>query len=363
MKDTRRRELLTGAAALAAGAILGAPAVHAAPKIRWKMVTSWPPAFPILQTGAEKFAQRVKELSDGRLDIKVFAGGELAPPLGVFDAVSGGMVEMGHAASYYWAGKVPEAQFFTSCPFGMNTQQTNAWLTHGGGLDLWRKVYAPHNLVPFAVGNSGCQMEGWFKKKLTGLESLKGIKMRVPGLGAQVMAAAGVNVVLLPGSELYTALERGVIDAVDWVGPYHDMKLGFYRAAKRYYYPGWREPTGVIELTVNRAKWESLPKDLRTIVASAAAEANQTSLSEFEAANGGALKELTTKYGVELLRHDDATLKALAKLTDQTLDGLAAGNKAMAEVLGAYRGFMQKIAPWSAKGEVAYMRAKGLDQT
>ncbi|MBF0169872.1 MAG: TRAP transporter substrate-binding protein DctP [Nitrospinae bacterium] len=356
----RRQFLGRSGAAAATGALLGAPAVHAAPRLAWKMVTTWAPQFPVFQTGAERFAELVRQMSDGRLSIKVFAGGELVPPLGVFDAVSGGMVEMGHAASYYWAGKVPEAQFFTSCPFGMNTQQTNAWLTHGGGLDLWRKVYAPHNLVPFAIGNSGCQMEGWFKKKLSGLASLKGIKMRVPGLGAQVMAAAGVNVVLLPGSELYTALERGTIDAVDWVGPYHDMKLGFHRAAKYYYYPGWREPSGVIELTINRKAWESLPKDLQAIVATAAAEANVLCLSEFEAKNGDALKELTGKYAVQVIRHDDATLKALARLTDQTLDGLGAKNKAFAEVRDAYRGFMKKIAPWTAVGESAYTHAKGL---
>jgi TRAP-type mannitol/chloroaromatic compound transport system substrate-binding protein len=350
--NVTRRTML----AAAAGSLVGAPAVRAEKKYRWRMVTSWPPHFPLLQTGAESFARRCNVMSDGRLDIKVFAGGELVPALQVFDAVAGGMVQMGHAASYYWAGKVPEAQFFTSAPFGMPAQQTNAWLYHGGGLDLWRSVYAPHNLVPFPAGNTGPQMEGWFKKKINGVADLKGLKMRAPGLGAQVLAAAGVNVVLLPGSELYTALERGVIDAVDWIGPYHDMKLGFHRAAGYYYSPGWREPSGVIELTVNRQAWETLPSDLRQIVTTAAAAENLFSLSAFEAANGGALAELKRK--VELVRHSDRTLALFARLTGEILDGLGVGNKKFAEVRDHYRRFADSLGPWTDRGEAAYRAAK-----
>ncbi|MCP4220427.1 MAG: TRAP transporter substrate-binding protein, partial [bacterium] len=236
----------------------------------WKMVTTWPPNLPLLQTGAERFAKRVGELSDGRLKIKVFAGGELVPPMGVFDAVSKGSVEAGSGAAYYWAGKVRAAQWFTAVPFGLNAQGMNAWFYGGDGLKLWDEAYAPFNLIGRPVGNTGVQMGGWFRKEINSIEDFNGLKMRIPGLGGKVVAKAGGTVVLLPASEIFTSLERGVIDATEWVGPMHDLRMGFYKAAKYYYYPGWHEPGTCLEAMFNKKAYESLPKDLRQILESVA---------------------------------------------------------------------------------------------
>lgn len=341
----------------AAATLAGAPAVHAAKRLRWKLVTSWPPNFPILQTGTERFAKRVEEMSGGRLSIRVYAGGELVPPLEVFDAVSAGTVQMGNGASYYWAGKAPEAQFFTSVPFGFTAQQMNAWLYHGGGLELWNKVYERFNLAVVPLLNTGVQMGLWMKKEIRSIDDFKGMKIRVPGLGGKVMAKAGVNVVLMPAGELYTALERGVIDAVDWVGPYHDMTLGFQRAAKYYYHPGWREPGSVAELMINRRAWEGLPGGLRAIVRAAAAENNVSSLSEFMVRNGAALEELTGKYGVKVTEYPAGVIKKFHELTNVTLEELAASNGRAQEVYDSFRKFSARVEPWTRMSEGAYMAA------
>jgi TRAP-type mannitol/chloroaromatic compound transport system substrate-binding protein len=238
----KRRDFLkksgTVAVAAAAGTMINGPAVWAKGKrFQWNMVTTWPPNLAVLQTGAERFAKRVEEVSNGRMKINVYAGGELVPPLGVFDAVSSGTVQMGNGASYYWAGKVPAAQWFTSVPFGLNAQGMNAWLS-SGGLGLWEKIYDPFNLVPRPMGNTGMQMGGWFRNQINSVDDFKGLKMRIPGLGGKVVARAGGAVVLKPASEIFTSLERGVIDATEWVGPLHDLRMGFYKAAPYYYYPG-----------------------------------------------------------------------------------------------------------------------------
>lgn len=369
LKNAKRAAVIVGAGALgaacdtkdkSAGYKAGAQAMAPGKKFRWKMVTTWPPKFPVFQTGAENFAKRVGLMSGGRLEIKVFAGGELVPPLGVFDAVSAGTVEMGNSAAYYWAGKAPEAQFFTSIPFGFTAQQMHAWLYHGGGLDLWREIYAPYNLVPMPLANTGVQMGGWFNKKIESIEDIKGLKMRIPGIGGKVMAKAGANVVLLPASELYTALERGVIDALEWAGPYHDLKLGFYRAAKYYYYPGWHEPGSSIELTINKKAWDTLPPELQAIIEAAAAETNLKSLAEFDAKNGEALQTLTRDYKVELLKFPDDALRTLKKLSIETLNELAADNPKVKMVYDHFLNFAKQVEPWTALSEGAYMDAKSL---
>ena len=299
----KRRAFLKklGIGSIAAGtAVTAISPANASDRFNWKLVTTWPPNFPVFQDGVKRFASDVKRMSRGQLNIHVFAGGELIPALQTFDAVSEGTVEMGHGAAYYWAGKIPVAQFFTAVPFGMNAQGMNAWLYEGGGLDLWREIYAPHQLVPFPMGNTGVQMGGWFRKPINSVADLKGLKMRIPGLGGKVIAKTGVNPVLLAGGEIYTALERGTIDATEWVGPYHDLRLGLYRAAKYYYYPGWHEPGPTLELTINKKAWESLPPQLKLIVETAAAASNLKMLSEFEAKNLEALNTLKTKYKVSV---------------------------------------------------------------
>jgi TRAP-type mannitol/chloroaromatic compound transport system substrate-binding protein len=354
----KRRDFLktTGKAAVAAAAAttIAAPAVHAAKTYRWKMVTTWPPNLPVLQTGAERFAKRVEEATDGQIKIQVFAGGELVPPLGVFDAVSDGTVEVGSGAAYYWAGKVPAAQWFAAVPFGFNPQGINAWFYSGGGLQLWEEVYAPFNLVPRPQGNTGVQMGGWFRKEMNSIDDYKGLKMRIPGLGGKVVAKAGGTVVLLPGGEIFTSLERGVIDATEWVGPMHDLRMGFYKAAKYYYYPGWHEPGTCLEVMFNKKVYDSLPKGLQQTLDAVAAETNMWSLCEFEAGNGAALQELISKHNVNLVKFPDKLMADLRVLANEVLEEEAAKDAMSRKVNEAFKKFKAQVGVWGSVSENPY---------
>jgi len=321
------------------------------------MVTTWPANFPIFQEGAEKFAEDVRIMSNGRLDIKVYAGGELVPALQVFDAVSQGSVEMGHGSAYYWAGKVPEAQFFSSVPFGMTAKGMNAWIYYGGGLELWREVYAPFNLIPFPMGNTGVQMGGWFNKKIESLEDIKGLRMRIPGLGGKVFKRAGGNPVLMSGGEIYTALERGIIDATEWVAPFHDLRLGLNRAAKYYYFPGWHEPGTEFELTINLNSWKQLPADLQKIIETTATAISELIYAQMEFQNQVALQELKQKKNVEVLEFPAEVLTELRKLTFETLEEEAAANEKFKRVYNAYKEFYLTYADWNAMTDESYQRA------
>ncbi len=355
----KRRDFLkkagTVAAAAAATTAVTAPKVWGQEKTyNWKMVTTWPPNLPVLQTGAERFAKRVEEATGGRIKIKVFAGGELVPPLGVFDAVSDGSVEVGSGAAYYWAGKAPAAQWFAAVPFGFNPQGINAWFYSGGGLQLWEEVYAPFNVVPRPQGNTGVQMGGWFRKEMNSIADYKGLKMRIPGLGGKVIAKAGGTVVLLPGGEIFTSLERGVIDATEWVGPMHDLRMGFYKAAKYYYYPGWHEPGTCLEVIFNKKVYDSLPKDLQTTLDAVAAETNMWSLSEFEAGNGAALQELISKHNVNLVKFPDPLLNDLRKLANETLEEEANKDALSRKVHEAFKKFKEQVGTWGLVSENPY---------
>jgi len=269
---------------------------------KWKMVTSWPRDFPGLGTGANRLAESINKLSNGRLTIKVYGGNELVPAFEVFDAVSQGTAEMGHSATYYWKGKAPEAQFFAGFPFGMTAQELHGWIYYGGGLELWQEVYKPHGLVPFLAGSSGPQMGGWFNLEINSLDDLKGLKMRIPGLGGEILKRAGGTPQTIPGAELFTALQTGTIDATEWVGPYNDLAFGLFRAAKYYYYPGWQEPGTGLECMINQEAWDSLPDDLQAIVKTACQAAVMDTLSDFTYNNGIALKTLIEKHNVQLRR-------------------------------------------------------------
>ena len=325
----------------------------------WKMVTTWPPNFPVFQEGVEHFAEDVRTMSDGRLNISVFAGGELVPSLQTFDAVSQGTVEMGHGAAYYWAGKIPAGQFLSAVPFGMGAKGMNSWLYSGGGIELWHELYEPFDLVAFPMGNTGVQMGGWFRKRIDSVDDLKGLKMRIPGLGGKVLAKAGGTPVLLAGGEIYTALERGTIDATEWVGPYHDDRLGLYRAAKYYYYPGWHEPGTTLELIINRGAWEQLPPDLQTIVRVAAMASNLWMYAQFESLNLKALSELKEK-GVTVLPFPDDVLAELRRLTEEALEDEAAKDEQFKRVYEVYKAFRADHDAWDAISDSAYRDALGL---
>jgi TRAP-type mannitol/chloroaromatic compound transport system substrate-binding protein len=321
---------------------------------QWRMVTTWPKDFPGLGTTAQEFANMVEAMSGGRLQIRVYGAGEIVPAMGVFDAVSDGSAEMGHGGSYYWRGKAPAAQFFTTIPFGMNAQEMNAWLHHGGGLELWREVYAPFNIIPFPGGNTGIQMAGWFNKEINSIEDLRGLKMRIPGLAGDVFNRAGGSSVNIPGGELYTSLQTGVIDAAEWVGPSNDQAFGFDQIARYYYYPGWQEPGSTLELLVNKPAFEALPDDLQAIVTHAARAANQDMLDQYTARNPRALNDMVAKEGTELRRLPDDVIQRLYDISRELFELQAEEDPLFRKVWDSYRTFLADVTDYHKITEHTY---------
>ena len=315
----------------------------AAESFQWKMVTAWPKNYPGLGTAAERLAERVKVMSNGRLTIKVYAGGELVPPLEVFDAVSRGTAELGHGAAYYWKGKVPAAQFFTAVPFGLSTSEMNAWLSKGGGQALWEEAYAPFGVKPLAVGNTGMQMGGWYNKEINSLDDLKGLKIRMPGLGGEVLSKLGATTVNLPGGEVFTALQTNAIDATDWVSPYNDLAFGLHKAAKFYYYPGWQEPQAVLELLINQKALDSLPADLQAILTEATRAANQDMLDDYVYNNALALDQLK-QQGTLLKRFPDDVLAAMQHQSTLVLGELAGQNELNGRIWASMQAFQAQVS-------------------
>lgn len=338
-------------------AVSSGPAMEVG-KYQWKMVTTWPKNLPGLGSAAENFSKYVDEMSAGRLKVHVYGAGELVPPFEVFDAVSQGVADAGHGASYYWKGKIPSAVFFTAIPFGMNAQEMNGWFHHGGGLEVWREVYAPFNIIPFVGGSTGVQMAGWFNREINSIDDLMGLKMRIPGLAGEVFAEAGGTAVRISGSELYTSLQTGVIDATEWVGPYNDLALGLHQVAKYYYYPGWHEPGAMLELIVNKDSYEALPPDLQAIVTYAARASSQDMLDEFTARNNAALQELVNEHGVQLRRLPDDVLLALYQGTQTVLGKLVADDPMAAKVYDSYQKFYQGARDYHHISEQAYINAR-----
>lgn len=326
----------------------------------WKMVTSWPKNLPAIGVAPERFAELVDTMSNGRLKIKVYGANELVAPDEVFDAVSNGSAQMGHGAAYYWVGKAPAAVLFTTVPFGMTAQEMNAWIAYGGGLELWRELYEPFDVIPMACGNSGVQMGGWFNVEINTLDDLKGLVMRIPGLAGEVMQRAGAAPTTMPASEIFTALQSGTIDATEWVGPYNDLALGLHDIAKYYYYPGWHEPGATIELLVNDQAFEELPTDLQKIVEVASRAINQDMLDEFMARNNAALKLLVAEHNVELRRLPDEVLLRLKAISKEVMDELANKDPLTKRIVTSYREFQTEVSQWTEIAEEAYFRARNL---
>lgn len=362
----KRRDLLrgTGLAAVAAGlaacgAREGGPAGAASDvRLNWKMVTSWPANLPGLGTGAALLGEMITRASGGRLTVRVYGGGELVPAFEVFDAVSRGTAEMGHSAAYYWKGKAAAAPFFCAVPFGLNAQEMNGWLYEGGGLALWRELYAQFGLVPFPAGNTGVQMAGWFNRELRSLADLRGLKMRIPGLGGEVMAKVGATPVNLPGAEIFTALQSGAIDACEWVGPYNDLAFGLHRVAKFYYYPGWQEPGPTLECMVNQAAFDALPDDLKHIVETCCRAVNDAMLAEYTARNQQALDQLVREHSVQLRRLPDDVIAALRRASEESLEAMAAADPFVRRVYDSQRAFRAQAQAWHAISEEAYYAAR-----
>ena len=350
-----------GAGSLLAGSMVAAPAIATgAEKYKWKMVTTWPKNFPGLGTGANNLAKLITEMSGGRIDVKVYGAKELVPAFEVFDAVSRGTAEMGHGAAYYWKGKSEAAQFFAAVPYGLTAQEMNGWLYHGGGMALWEQIYGRFNLIPAAAGNTGVQMGGWFNKQINSLGDLKGLKMRIPGLGGEVLKRAGGTPVNLPGGELYTSLQSGAIDATEWVGPYNDLAFGLYKAAKYYYYPGWHEPGTTLEAMINKDAFNKLSKDLQSIVLNACKVVNQDMLAEYTARNNAALHDLVNKHKVDLRQFPDDVLAKLRQLSDDVVAEVAAKDKLTKQVYESFRTFRDQVMEWHKVSEQSYLRAREL---
>jgi TRAP-type mannitol/chloroaromatic compound transport system substrate-binding protein len=363
MNSVNRRSFLKsaslGAAAAASAGALAAPSIaRAKDVISWKMTNCYAPGSPFYTVGPgspSDFAQRVEEMSGGRMKIQHFAAGELIPAMEGFDAVRAGTVEMNAGNAYFWAGKLFAAQYFTTVPFGLDFAGMNAWLYQGGGMELWHELYKPLGLIAFPMGNTGVQMTGWFRKPINSIEDFQGLKMRIPGLAGKVYQQLGVEVKLLPGGEIFPALERGVIDAAEFVGPFQDRRMGLHKAAKYYYTTGWHEPSNVTELLVNDAAWASLPADLQAIVKAAAQACNLESYAWCEANNAGALEDLVKNEGVIAQQLPLDVVKKLKEVTDSVLAAEAAKDPKTKKVHDAFIAFRDTHRSWAAVSERPFL--------
>ena len=370
----KRRDFIAGGAVgLAAGAAgvaaLRRPGANTAkapatPRRRheWRFITAWPEGFPGLGTGAARIAQRINDASDGRLTVKLFPAGAIAPALGVFDAVAQGSAEMGHAAAHYWQGKSKAFNFFASVPFGLTASELSAWIHYGGGQELWDEGYAPFGLKSFLAGNTGVQMGGWFKQEMNSIEDFRGIKMRMPGLGGEVLRRIGASAENMGGSDIFAALQSGRINATEWAGPWNDLAFGFYKVVRYYYWPGFHEPGSGIECMVNKAKYDALPADLRAIVATACRAECETMLAEFNRGNAESLRVLVDKHGVLLRRFPDDIMAALGKASDEVLGELTSADDLTRRTYASFRAFRDQSIHWSQLAEQGYldMRARML---
>ncbi len=361
--NMKRRKLLnniaiaasTGATLVACEQTNNSPSVQAdsLPNVRWQMVTSWPKSLDTIFGGAQTICDRVAAMTGGRFTIEPYAAGEIVPGLEVLDAVQNGTVQCGHTASYYYVGKNPALAFGTCMPFGLTAQQQNAWYYHGGGLEIMHELYSDFNVINFPAGNTGAQMGGWFKKEIKSLSDLKGLKMRIPGLGGKVMSRLGVNVQVLPGGEIYLALERGAIDGAEWVGPYDDEKLGLNKAAPYYYYPGWWEPGPTLEVQVNKSQWDKLPTEYQEIFKTAAMEANLNMLSKYDALNREALTSIINS-GTKLTAYSPEILQAAQKSAFDLYEENASQNPTFKKVYEQWNQFRSSVSEWNKINELSF---------
>ena len=331
----RRSFLRQAGAGLVAGAVAAPALAQSQPQIRWRMASSFPKTLDTLYGTAEMLAQRVAKMTDGRFEIRVFAAGEIVPGLQVLDAVQNGTVECGQSASYYYIGKNPAFAFDTALPFGLNARQQNAWMYYGGGLELMREFFRQYNIIQFPCGNTGTQMAGWFRREVKSVADLKGLKMRIAGLGGQVLARLGVVPQQLAGGDIYPALEKGTIDATEWVGPYDDEKLGFVKVAKYYYYPGWWEGSAQLSIYVNLKQWEQLPKAYQEALEVACAEANVHMLARYDWRNTEALRKLVAA-GAQLRPFPRPVMEACLKAAGELYEELAAKSPEFRKIFAAW---------------------------
>lgn len=323
------------------------------PEIHWKCASSYPRSLDTIYGGAEELAEIVRKMTNHKFNIRVYPAGEIAPPLGVFDVVQNGGVEMAHTASYYFTGKHEALAFDTAIPFGLTSRQQNAWLYQGGGLQLIREIYKEFKIINFPGGNTGCQMGGWFKKEINSLKDLKGLKMRIPGLGGKVMNTLGVNVQVIAGGDIFPALERGVIDATEWVGPYDDEKLGFYKIAKYYYYPGWWEPSANLSFLINLDAWNQLPDSYKAILETAFSYVNLNMQAKFDVFNPQSLQRIV-KHNVILKKFPDDVLEKAYQNTKEILEEFSKKDAVYKKVYTSWKQFQKDSNEWLRTAEMTY---------
>jgi len=344
---------LAAGAAAAPGLVSAQAPAAGLPTVTWRMAGSWPKSLETLYGGMVEISKRVGEATGGKFNIKVFAGGEIVGPLQVLDAVQNGTVECGHTAAYYYFGKDPTFALSCAVPFGPNARQQNAWMYHGGGKELLREFYKTYNVMQFAAGNTGAQMGGWFRKEIKTLADLKGLKYRISGYAGLALAKLGVVPQQIGGGDIYPALEKGTIDAAEWVGPYDDEKLGFYKVAKYYYYPGWWEGGPELDLLVNIKSWEALPKEYQAILESACAEANISMLAKYDTLNPPALKRLLAN-GVQLRPFSNEMMAACYKAASEVAEEISAKNANFKKVYDAMVKFRNEQVQWFSIAENRY---------
>lgn len=352
-KVSRRKFLASGAAATAATATLATanlatPALAQSAGRNWKMATSWPKNAPGVGVNAQRLADKITAMSNGELTVELFAAGELVPPFEVFDAISSGTAQMGHATPYYWQGKDPSFHFFTGVPFGLLAHEHAAWVQFGGGQALWEKAYEPFGVLPFYAGSSGPQAGGWFTKELNSLDDFKGIKMRIAGLGGEVMRRIGVNTVLLPPGEIFPAMQSGAIDAAEWIGPWNDLAFGLYKVAKYYYMPAFHELGPALEMLVNRQEFMDLPEHLQAVVRNASMATSYESLADFTFHNITSYKPLLEKEGVQVKFLPDDVVDALGIEAEVVLQELGDSSPLAGDIFKSFTEFRAEANAYSS---------------
>ena len=351
----QRRDFLARAGIGAAATALAGPALaqSAQPAVTWRLASSFPKSLDTLFGTAEHFSRRIAQLTGNRFQIRAYAGGELVPPLQVLDAVQAGTVECGQTASYYYVGKNPAFAFDTTLPFGLNTRQQNAWMYGGGGIELIRDLYKEYGCLQFPGGNTGAQMGGWFRKEIKSVADLKGLKMRIPGLQGQMLAKLGVIPQQIAGGDIYPALEKGTIDATEWVGPYDDEKLGFVKVAKYYYYPGFWEGTAQLVFIVNQKKYDELPAEFKAALETAAAESNVWMTAQYDTKNPDAMRKLVAA-GAQLRAFPRPVLEACYNAAFELCDELAEKSPQFKRIYGPWRAFRDNQYLWFRVAEQSF---------
>jgi TRAP-type mannitol/chloroaromatic compound transport system substrate-binding protein len=324
-------------------------------RIEAVMVSTWPRDFPGLGTGAQRFAQRLSDMTDGRIKVQYFAAGERVGAFDAFDEVSSGNAQMYHAADYYWKGKHPGWAYYTSVPFGLTYTEINAWIRFGGGQELWDELAKGFGLKCVMCGNTGVQMGGWFNKEINSADDLKGLKMRIPGLGGDIMAKLGASPVSLPGGQIYENLVSGALDATEWVGPWNDQAMKFYEAAKYYYYPGMHEPGSMLSLGMNAAWWGKLSKSDQFVIDAAAAMENDVMMAEFNAKNGASLAQLITNNGVQLREFNDDVYDAFGRAADEVFAEVVAHSDLAKRIHESFLKARADIGGWTNISDQAYV--------